>query len=72
MVHITALRQAVERAIDTMLLLASPSAYKTLVHSRDYSTDEFERSVGATLIAALLPEPPAWREDLNPNLLETS
>jgi AcrR family transcriptional regulator len=43
-----------DRAIDTMLVIASPSAYETLVHSRSYAMDEFERWVGDTLIAALL------------------
>jgi prophage antirepressor-like protein len=37
-----------------MLVIASPSAYETLVHSRSYAMDEFERWVGDTLIAALL------------------
>ncbi len=41
-------------AIDTMLVIASPFAYETLVQSKGYSMDEFERWVGDTLIAALL------------------
>ncbi len=41
-------------AVDTMLVIAGPSSYETLVHSRGYSLDEFERWVGDTLIAALL------------------
>lgn len=44
----------VDRAIDTMLVIASPDAYETLVHSSGYSMDEFENWVGDTLAAALL------------------
>ena len=46
-------------AIDTMLVIASPSSYETLVQSSRYSMDEFERWVGDTLIAALLADPGA-------------
>jgi AcrR family transcriptional regulator len=46
-------------AIDTMLVIASPGAFETLVESRRYSMDEFERWVGDTLIAALLADPDA-------------
>jgi len=42
------------RAIDTMLVIASPSAYETLVHPGGYDLDEFERWLGDTLTAALL------------------
>jgi AcrR family transcriptional regulator len=48
-----------DSAIDTMLVIASPAAYETLVESRGYSMDEFERWVGDTLIAALLAGPDA-------------
>jgi hypothetical protein len=48
-----------DRAIDTMLVIASPSAYETLVHLRGYSMEEFERWVGDTLVAALLADPRA-------------
>jgi AcrR family transcriptional regulator len=43
-----------EGAIDTMLVIASPGAYETLVHIGGYTMDEFERWVGDTLVAALL------------------
>ncbi|RBY74543.1 TetR/AcrR family transcriptional regulator [Geodermatophilus sp. TF02-6] len=46
-----------DRAIDTTLVIASPSAYETLVHPGGYSMDEFERWVGDTLITALLADP---------------
>jgi hypothetical protein len=46
-------------AIDTMLIIASPSAYETLVHQGGYSMDQLERWVGDTLTAALLSEPRA-------------
>jgi hypothetical protein len=42
-----------------MLVIASPFAYETLVQTRRYSMDEFERWVGDTLIAALLADPDA-------------
>jgi AcrR family transcriptional regulator len=44
-------------AIDTMLVIAGPGAYETLVRSQGYSLDEFERWVGDTLTAALLAAP---------------
>lgn len=43
-----------DAAVDTILVIASPSTYETLVHGRGYSMDELERWVGDTLIAALL------------------
>jgi hypothetical protein len=43
-------------AIDTMLVIASPCAYETLVHEGGYSMDQLERWVGDTLVAALLEE----------------
>jgi AcrR family transcriptional regulator len=42
-------------AIDTMLVIASPSAYETLVHLGGYSMDQFERWVGDTLVAVTGP-----------------
>lgn len=50
------LRPGLDRdaAIDTMLVIAGPDSYRTLVQTRGYSMDEFERWVGDTLIAALL------------------
>jgi hypothetical protein len=39
-----------------MLVIASPSAYETLVRQGGYSMDQLERWVGDTLIAALLSE----------------
>jgi AcrR family transcriptional regulator len=45
-----------ESAIDTMLVIASPCAYETLVHQGGYSMDQLERWVGDTLVAALLEE----------------
>lgn len=44
-------------AIDTLLVIASPGTHETLVQSRGYSADEFQRWVGETLIAALLANP---------------
>jgi AcrR family transcriptional regulator len=49
------------RAIDTMLVIASPSAYETLVRQGGYSMDQLERWVGDTLVAALLSEPRAQK-----------
>lgn len=43
-----------DNAIDTTLVIASPSAYETLVHERGYSMDQFEGWVADTLVAALL------------------
>lgn len=37
-----------------MLVVASPSAYETLVHMGGYTMDEFESWLGDTLAAALL------------------
>lgn len=41
-------------AVDTLLVIASPSAYEALVHRGGYTMDEFERWVADTLVAALL------------------
>ncbi|GGL92218.1 TetR/AcrR family transcriptional regulator [Nakamurella endophytica] len=46
-------------AVDTLLVIASPTSYDTLVHARGYSLEQFERWVGDTLVAAILvPGPP--------------
>jgi AcrR family transcriptional regulator len=50
-----------EGAVDTMLVIASPSAHETLVNVGGYSLDDFERWVGDTLEAALLSPPPRRR-----------
>lgn len=48
-----------DRAVDTVLVIASPNAYETLVHRGGYTMDEFERWIADTLTAALLPDPRA-------------
>jgi AcrR family transcriptional regulator len=48
-----------ERAVDTMLVIASPSAYETLVHQGGYSMDQLECWVGDILVAAVLSAPRA-------------
>lgn len=48
-------------AVDTLLVLASPAAYESLVGDRGYSLDEFETWLAGTLIAALLRPSPARR-----------
>ena len=50
-----------EGAVDTMLVIASPSSYETLVHVNGYTMDQFERWVGDTLEAALLSPRPGRR-----------
>ena len=44
----------VEAAIDTAWAIASPETYELLVSTADYSLDEYEQWVSATLTAALL------------------
>jgi AcrR family transcriptional regulator len=43
-----------DAAIDTLLVLASPATYQTLVVDRGYSWDEFEDWLAGILVAALL------------------
>ena len=43
-----------DAAIDTLLVLASPATYQTLVVDRGYSWDEFEVWLAGILVAALL------------------
>jgi AcrR family transcriptional regulator len=43
-----------DHAIDTTLVIASPSAYESLVRVGGYAMDDFERWVADTLTAALL------------------
>ncbi|WP_420122766.1 TetR/AcrR family transcriptional regulator [Nakamurella sp.] len=46
-------------AVDTLLVLAGPATYETLVEGRGYSLDEFEAWLAGTLIATLLRSPDA-------------
>ncbi len=46
-----------DQAIDTLMVIASPQAYETLVAASGYSLDDFEEWVATTLIAALLRPP---------------
>ena len=47
---------SIDDAVDTALMIASPSAYETLVTSLGYSLDQLEGWVATTLINALLPD----------------
>ena len=43
-----------DRAVDTLLVLASPATYESLVGNRGYSMDEFEAWLADALVAVLL------------------